>query len=323
MRKALVAILTALVLGVAMGQAGPHVGLFLSIGNNEYNRSVEQGVRDYVEARGGRVTDFDANFDPAEQMNQLQDAITSGNYDAFIVYSVDGVSMTSGADLALEAGIPFIAVDVPVHPNRETLVPYASVTAQIARTGVGDGEQLGEAIVMACEGLEPCEVAFLIGFQGLSIDQDRLNALRGILSPHDHIELVTVQAAEYLRDVGYTVTTDILQANRGIDVIASVGDQMSLGARLAAEDAGLENQIKIIGNGASKEGYEAVANGQLFATVVNIPYTNGKIAAQMALQALAGDLVVRSVDMYDQSPPIPASGPVITADNLSEFEPEW
>jgi ribose transport system substrate-binding protein len=323
MRLAL-SFLTAFVLaGASLAQGGPHIALFLSLGNNEYNRSVERGVREIVESAGGAVTEFDANFDPAEQMNQLQDAITSQRFDAFIVYSVDGVSMTTGADAAAEAGIPLISVDAPIGTDRRTLVPYRNVSAQIARTGVGDGEQLGRAIVMACEGVNPCEVAFMIGFQGFPLDQDRLEAIKEILANHGHIEIVSVQAAQYLRDEGYAVSSNLLQANQNIDVIASVGDQMTLGAALAVEDFGLEGQVKLIGNGASEDGYRAVQDGTFFATVANIPFTNGKIAAQMALQAIAGELIVRSVDMYLQSPPIPASGAVITQESLGDFEPEW
>ena len=63
--------------------------------------------------------------------------------------------------------------------------------------------------------------------------------------------------------------------------------------------------------------------GRFFATVANIPYTNGQIAGQMALQAISGDLLIRSVNMYDQAPPFPASGPIITQDNYEDFTPQW
>lgn len=323
MRVTLSLLVVFVLAGASVAQEGPDIALFLSIGNNEYNRSVERGVREVIEAVGGTVTDFDPNFDPAEQMNQLQDAITSERFDAFIVYSVDGVGMTAGADEAAAAGIPLISVDAPINTDRRTLVPYHSVSAQIARTGLGDGAELGRAIVMACEGVDPCQVAFLIGFQGFPLDQDRLEAVEDILADHDHIEIMAVQAAEYLRDVGYSVSSDLLQANPNIDVIASVGDQMTLGAALAVEDFGLEGQVKLIGNGASFDGYRAVQEGTFFATVANIPYTNGKIAAQLALQAIADELLIRSVDMYLQSPPIPATGAVITQETIGDFEPEW
>ncbi|MDE0099380.1 MAG: sugar ABC transporter substrate-binding protein [Truepera sp.] len=321
MSKKLLVILIAFAVGsVTFAQ---RIALFNPLGNNEYVRNAELGVRDIIEGAGGSVEAFDAGFNPEEQLNQIEDAITSGNFDAFIIYPVDGVGVTVGVDAAAEAGIPVIALDAAINPDRKTLVPYANVAGQIARTGIGDGEQIGQAIVMACEGISPCEVAFIIGFQGFPLDVDRLEAIEDILADYADIEIVSVQEGQYLEDVGFDVATDMLQANPGIDVFSSVGDQMILGAELAVQDAGLEGRVRLVGNGASQDGYAAVEQGRWFATVANIPFTNGQIAAQMALQALAGELIIRSVNMYDQSPPFPPTGPIITRENVGAFEPQW
>ena len=308
---------------VAQDDEGPNIALFNPLGNNDYVLNAENGVRDVVEGAGGTIVTFDAGFDPEEQLNQIEDAITSENFDAFIIYSVDGVGVTVGVDAAAEAGIPVIALDAPINPDRNTLVPYANVDAQIARTGEGDGEEIGGAIVMACEDVDPCEVAFIIGFQAFPLDVDRLTAIENIVAQHDNIEIVAVQEGLYVQDAGFDVATDMLTANPDIDVFASVGDQMILGAELAVQDAGLEDSVKLVGNGASIDGYNAVVEGRWFATIANIPFTNGQIAGQMALQALDGTLIVRSVNMYDQSPPLPSSGAIITQENAAEFEPQW
>ena len=163
----------------------------------------------------------------------------------------------------------------------------------------------------------------MIGCEGFPLDLDRFQAVEAIVGQHEHIEIVAMQAASYTNEHGFEVATDMLQANPNIDVFASVGDQMTLGAELAVEDAGLTGQVALVGNGASIDGYNAVKEGRFFATVANIPYTNGQIAGQMALQAISGDLIVRSVNMYDQAPPYPSGGPIITQDNYADFEPQW
>lgn len=325
MKRSILFLLVSMLLlavSVSAQDSGPKIALFNPLGNNDYVASAEKGVRSIIEAAGGTVQAFDAGFDPAEQLNQLQDAITAGGFDAFIIYSVDGVGITVGVDAAAEAGIPVISLDAPINADRQTLVPYKNIAGQIARTGLGDGKYIGQAIVMACEGIDPCKVAFLIGFEGFPLDLDRLSAVQDIIASHPNISIVATQAASYTAEGGNSVTANILQANPDISVIASVGDQMIVGAELAAEDAGIEG-IKYIGQGASKDGYDAVAEGRWFATIANLPYTNGQIAAQMALQAIEGDLLIRSVDMYNQSPPLPSSGPIITQANAAEFEPQW
>jgi ribose transport system substrate-binding protein len=325
-RKFSLTVLLALLLVSLMpvaAQDGPAIALLLPLSNNEYVRNAALGVQEIIEGAGGSVAEFDAGFNLEEQINQIQDAITSGNFDAIILYTVDGVGITVGVDMAWEAGLPVIALDAAINADRKTLVPYKYVAGQIARTGDGDGGHIGQAIVMACEMVDPCEVAFMIGFEGFPLDLDRFQAVEAILDTHDHIEIVALQAASYTNEHGFEVSTDMLQANPNIDVIASVGDQMTLGAELAVEDAGLTGQVALVGNGASIDGYNAVKEGRFFATVANIPYTNGQIAAQMALQAISGDLIIRSVNMYDQAPPFPASGPIITQDNYEDFTPQW
>jgi ribose transport system substrate-binding protein len=326
LRKSLfVSLVLSLFLAVSLAgaQDGPTIAVFSPLGNNDYVLATETGVTEVVEAAGGSVVIFDAGFDPAEQLNQIEDAITSGNFDAFIIYSVDGVGVTVGVDAAAEAGIPVIALDAPINTDRTTLVPYENIAAQIARTGAGDGALIGEAIVMACEGIDPCEVAFIIGFQSFPLDVDRLAAVEAIVAENDNIEIVAIQEGLYVEDEGFAAATDMLTANSGIDVIASVGDQMILGAELAVEDAGLVGQVALIGQGGNIDAYNAVAEGRWFATIANIPYTNGRIAGQMALQALDGSLIVTSVNMYDQSPPYPATGAIITTENAANFTPEW
>ena len=318
----LLAIALALLMPVA-AQDGPRIAVLLPLGNNEYVRNFALGVQNVVEAAGGSIAEYDAGFNLEEQINQIEDVITSGDFDAIVLYTVDGVGITVGVDIAHEAGMPVIAADAAINPDRKTLVPYKNVSAQIARTGDGDGSQIGQAIVMACEEVDPCEVAFMIGFEGFPLDLDRFNAVEDVVNMHEHIEIVTMQAASYTNEHGFEVATDMLQANPGIDVIASVGDQMTLGAELAVEDAGLTGQVALIGQGASIDGYNAVKEGRMFATIANIPYTNGQIAGQMALQVIAGELYVRSVNMYDQAPPFPPTGPIITADNYEGFEPQW
>ncbi|MFN8451990.1 MAG: sugar ABC transporter substrate-binding protein [Anaerolineae bacterium] len=318
----LIAVLLVVTVSAYAQDSGPSIALFNPLGNNDYVASAESGVRSIIEAAGGTVQAFDAGFDPAEQLNQIQDAITAGGFDAFIIYSVDGVGVTVGVDAAAEAGIPVISLDAPINPDRQTLVPYKNVAGQIARTGLGDGKYIGQAIVMACEGIDPCKVAFLIGFEGFPLDLDRLQAVQDIVAAHPNIQIVATQAASYTAEEGNSVTANILQANPDLSVIASVGDQMIVGAELAAEDAGIDG-IKFIGQGGSQDGYAAVKAGRWFATIANIPYTNGQIAAQMALQAIDGTLIIRSVDMYNQAPPFPPSGPIITQANVDEFEPQW
>jgi ABC-type sugar transport system substrate-binding protein len=180
-------------------------------------------------------------------------------------------------------------------------------------------------IVRACDTVpeKPCKVGYLNGAQALTIDQDRVEAIGNVLADHPDIEIVANQEALYLQDKGYEVAQNMLQANPDIDVLATSGDQMMLGAEQAVIDAGLQGKILLLGNGTGERGYEAIKEGRFWANYADIPYTMGQIAGEIAIKAVRGEEVPRSVKNDEQKPPLPPDGPIITQENVDQFEPQW
>lgn len=320
-----VLLLTLLMLGatVQAQSAKTDIGVFIPVLGNSYTKAFTDGIKSVADKHGGAVQVFSGEYNQTKQLNQMQDAITSGRFKAFIVYAISGTDVVSGVDAAVAAGIKVVGADVVIGSHPNSLVPYKGLSGFVGGTGQEDGQYIGDLVVSACKDVNPCKVAYLIGVQALTVDQDRLTALKATIASHPNIKLVAVQEGKYLQNVAYSVSQNILQAHPDLNVIASSGDQMTLGAALAVNDLGLTGKVKLIGNGASKEGYKAVVDGSMYGTVANIPYTEGQIAAQMAFDALAGTNYVRSVDFFTQSPPNPPSGPIITKDNATAFQPQW
>lgn len=303
------------------------IALFHTVLGNTYTKAVSDGVEDAAARLGGTVDIFgsDPPFDATSQSNQIQDAIISGNYDAFVIYAVDGNAVVPDVEDAIAAGIKVVAIDVVIGPDARTYEPYDGIVSYIGRTGIDHGTFLGQMMVRACEQVEdtPCEIGYLNGVQALTIDQDRVEAIEAVLADHPDIEIVANQEAFYLQDTGYEVAQNMLQANPGIDVFATSGDQMMLGAEQAVIDAGLEGQVLLIGNGTGERGYEAISEGRWFADYADIPYTMGQLAGEIAIKAVRGEDVPSSVKNDEQKPPLPPDGPIITQDNVDEFEPQW
>lgn len=301
------------------------IALFHPVLGNTYTAAVSDGATEVAEQMGASVSVFGADpaYDPVAQSNQIQDAITSGEYDAFIIYAVDGNAVVPDVEDAVEAGITVVAADVVIGPDSRSTEPCCGIVSYVGRTGYDHGMMLGEMIVQACEGIDPCEVGYLNGAQSLTIDQDRVAAIEEVLSEHDHIEIVANQEAFYLEDEGLEVAQNILLANPDIDVLATSGDQMMLGAEQAVIDAGLEGEVRLLGNGTSERGYEAVQEGRFWANYADIPYTMGQIAAGIAVDALRGEDVPSFVNNDEQIPPLPEGGPIITQENVDQFESQW
>ncbi|MFZ5436935.1 MAG: sugar ABC transporter substrate-binding protein [Bacillota bacterium] len=308
---------------VAPDQKPVRVAMFILVRANAYDQARIDGVNSKLKDLNAEVDIFSCEFNTLEQINQIQDAITAGKYDAFIIHPNDSNAVVPVIQEALKKGIVVIGADAPIGPDTRSLKPYpAGVTSIIGRTGWSTGTWLGKAVVKASEG-KPTKVAYLIGVEALSIDRDRYEALKQVIKDHPNIEIVAFQEGQYRRDISREVMQNVFQARPDINVVVSSGDQMTLGAYDAAKEAGLEKNIKFIGNGCSKEGWQAIKDGQFFASYADIPYTQGQLLIETAVKAVRGEPVPESINLEDQRPPLPAEGPIITRDNISQFEPQW
>lgn len=303
------------------------IGLFHTVLGNTYTKAVSDGCGDSASKLGATVETFGADpaFDAIAQSSQIQDAIVAGKFDIFVIYACDGNAVVTDVEDAINAGIKVVAVDVVIGPDPRTYEPCCGIESYVGRTGIDHGTFLGDMIVRACDTVEekPCKVGYLNGAQALTIDQDRVEAITKVLADHPDIEIVANQEAWYLQDKGYEVAQNMLQAHPDINVLATSGDQMMLGAEQAVKDAGLEDQILMLGNGTGERGYEAIKEGRFWADYADIPYTMGQIACELAIKAVRGETVPKFVKNDEQKPPLPPDGPIITQENVDQFKPQW
>ena len=299
-----------------------HIAFFMAAAANSYAQAQLEGVQEVAEAMNATVDTFDGRFDAQVQYSQLQDAIASGQYAGFIVSPNDGNALMPVIEEAIAEGIVVACVLAPCGPSFDTLEPQ--VEGQLLYAGIPfkqNGADIGELVVQACEGKDPCQVAYMPGLPGLPLETARLEGFQGIVGQQEHIELTITSAGEYLAETALPVAQDVLQANPDIDVIASSGDQMIVGVEQAVEDAGLTGQVALIGNGGGQTAVDAVREGRWFGTAAAYPRSEGEIAADYVIRAVLGDEIepigLGTADLSD------GFGALITQENADEFEAEW
>jgi ribose transport system substrate-binding protein len=299
------------------------IAVLIPVLGNSYCEALVKGVKDTASRMGATVDVYSADYDAATQVQQLEDAVTSGKFNAFIIDPVDSMNLLPDIQDAAKTGIAIGTFDAIVGPNLNSLDPVEGVNVVVAVTGEIQGMAFGEKVVEACGDLNPCKVLYMSGFQQLMVDQERARAFHAVVDKYPQIEVVAEQESNYLQDKGFDVTQNILQSHPDINVIISVGDQSSLGAAQAVADAGLSDKVIILGNGASVEGVKAVQDGTFLATYAILPFTEGQIAAEWVIRAARGEAVHQGIDMTTVSPPLPATGPWITKDSADTFEAQW
>jgi ribose transport system substrate-binding protein len=298
------------------------IGVFLASAANTYWTAELEGVRDAAKKYGNvEVTVFDAQFNTNKQVNQLRDALVSKRFDAWFVGPNDGGPLTPTIRSAIKQGVKVACTLVPCGPDiRKTTIQIPGQTAQIGVGFYENGQQLGLLTKEACVGKNPCEVFWLPGLPELPLEKARTDGLNSIIKADKNIKIVAIQPGGYLAAPALEATQNVLQANPGVDVIVSSGDQMINGALRAAQLAGKDKQIKFFGNGCTFEAKRDILAGKVYGCAVYLPRTEGRMATDLLIRAVQGFSVgSRSIDPLTLSP----IGPIGRRSNISKFKPEF
>src|SRR5262249_3805620 len=149
---------------------------------------------------GGVVSKvFDSkDFTAATQVTQLQDAITSKQYDAFVITPNDGGADTPVIKQALAAGIKggCISANCGPHPGA-TKNQIPGMTTTVALPFFQNGQMIAGLIVKACANKNPCNVVYMPGINSLPLEVARNRGLDGVLKQHPSIKIIARQEGKY------------------------------------------------------------------------------------------------------------------------------
>jgi ribose transport system substrate-binding protein len=297
------------------------VAFFASTLANTYVPAQVKGARSAAGKRNASVTVFDAVYDASKQLTQVQDAITSRKFDAFVISAVDGNALVPQIKKAIAAGIKVACISAPCGPDLTSLKPQvAGLTVHVGHSFVASGRIMAEQIVAACGKRDPCKVVLIPGLFAYPGDKVRRDTIHARLEPHSAIDIVSEQEGKYVADTARTAMLNVLQAHPDVNVVATTGDQMASGIEQAVNSSHRKGKVKIIGNGASVIGVSAVKSGRWYATVVLLPSTEGRVATDSVVRAARGAVgLPASIDVERLSP----IGRVVTSETVGRFKPEW
>ncbi len=297
------------------------VAFFASSLANTYVPAQVQGAKASARRRGASTTVFDAVYDASKQLTQIQDAITSRKFDAFVISAIDGNALVPQIKNAIAAGIKVACISAPCGPDLTSIRPQVpNLTVHVGHSFPASGRLMGRQVVAACGKRDPCKVVYVPGLYSYPADKIRRDAFHATLKPHRTIEIVSEQEGKYSAEAARVAMQNILQAHRDVNVVATTGDQMAFGIEQAIKAGSVQGKVKIIGNGASAVGVTAVRQGRWYATLVLLPYTEGRVATDHVVRAARGVAgLATSVDVERLSP----IGPVVTKATVGRFKAEW
>jgi ribose transport system substrate-binding protein len=247
------------------------------------------------------VISTDAGGDAAKFTSDVEDLLAQG-VDGLIVSAGPLESAPAALEAAEQAGVPLVMVD-----RKLTGGPYTSwIGPDNEAIGRQDGEYIADRL-----GGEGKLVVISGGPADNTIGLARTNGMLSVVE-QTNIEVVRApQFGDWSEDGGLAVAEDMLAAHDDIDAIFCENDSMCLGAQKAVEDAGLTEDIFLVGVDGQKEALQAILEGTNYeATGLNDSDQIGREGFHRLMAILAG---------ADSEKDTVLPSPLITRENAEKY----
>jgi ribose transport system substrate-binding protein len=232
------------------------------------------------------------------------DNLIAQEVDALLVNAVDPAAVVPSLKKASEAGIPVIMNNADTneegHQYTETFVTTDTY---------GQGFAVGEAIKAV---MEPnSKMAIISGKPGQSGVAERIQGAKDVLEGTG-IEFIAEQPAEWSKDKALTVMQDFLTRYPDLNGVYALDDPMALGALQAIKAGGRDDLLgKVFGVNGNKEACDAIANGEMGGTALQLSYLVGVYSVRAGWD-VTHDRIVDDI--------IAAPTVGLTKENLPEWE---
>ncbi len=267
-----------------------NIAFFGFAASNSFAQATWKGVQQTAKACGASAKFFDPNFVATTQVNQMEDAITTGNYQVFIVQANDGLAVVPAVERAIKKGITVVGEFTQIGSRYDTIQPQVPGLIFVGEGSVQNGHALGQLGIGACKGLNPCKVAYLQGFKTLPLDNARTAAVMQTLKTASNVQVVASPQGGYTQATGLAAAQDVLSAHPDVNLI--IGSSQAIeGAQLALKRAGKLGKVKLIGNGGSCQAIAGVKSGNWFASYIVAEKSDGAIATKFGIEAANGKSV--------------------------------
>ena len=150
--------------------------------------------------------------------------------------------------------------------------------------------------------------AIIEGIAGGFFSQARLIGFHKVIDQYSGIKIVGTLAADWNREKGIKAAEDFLTANPPgkLDFIWAASNEMGLGAMLAAEAAGRQDEVKIFTNDVTPESAEMSREGRIIAETTHGFADWGWYGVEYAVRAALGISVppifdIRPRTMYKEN----------------------
>jgi len=288
---------------------------------NSYDAPMLAAAQAVASDNNATLKVFDANNSPQTQYSQLQDVITSGQYNGIILQPIFGTGLISLVQQAIAKGIKVVNMDQVLGPNYSTDAPQVKgLAANVMFVPTEIGTKLGNMVVQACQSknLNPCNVGYLYDIKASALDVAISGAFNKAIAADPGVKVVAQGQSFFSPTDGLTAVQDMLAAKPDLNLIVG-SDQGIEGGVEAVAAKHLTGKVILVGYGASAAALAGVASGAWYGDVAQAPSSEGRLAVQALVKALRTGQDSGGIDPVAE---LPNNG-IVTKADVSQFTAEW
>lgn len=261
-------------------------------------------------AAGATVNRLSQEFDVQKGTDQLTTCVSQGA-DGIVLWPLDPQAYIPGMIAAKDAGIPLIIINSPMDAAAEEY--YDSFTGPDVYE---EGELSGEALNEVLGGTG--KVVIIAGQAGNGTTIGRTDGFTDKLKElGSSIEVLQVVNADFDQQKALEASRDLItRFGDDIDGVYANDDTMALGFIDAWLESGrsADSLPPIVGINGQVQAFDLIKAGQYYATIVQSPAEDGKLAAETIIKLIKGESV-------DKRLPIPLT--VVTSENVESVDPAF
>lgn len=292
----------------APGADGANVVLLTVTEECEYCALHLRSFRETALAAGINLDVKINDFDPAVQANQVDQAL-SQNPDLIVLWPADASALIPSIRNINEAGIPLVITNSA--PDEEFADLWLTFTGP---DDYGNGVSAAQAMIQGFEASGVGDVGTVFVITGVPGTPPQIQRLAGFVdtlaAEAPGIEVVADQAGDWDQTQATEAAAALFTQHPNVNGVYAQADNMLAGVIVAAQRAGIEpSSLTLVGSNCSIEGVTAIEEGTQYASVLQSPIDDGRVAAEATVALLNGE----SVDSVVFLP-----NPIITADNVQD-----
>lgn len=272
---------------------------------------MQQSAMDKADELGVELLFQSCELNAATQKSQVETMLGQG-IQALVIEPADADSMAVTAQMVRDQGIPVI--------NLEQRITGFDSDLWIVGDSYKVGQSQVEDFIKVWGEDTPANIVLLCGTAGDEVAETISKGVRETAAKYKNLSIVVdQQVAEWDRQKAMNYMEDaIVQTGGKIDVVIANNDNMALGARKAAENAGIADDIWFIGADNDEEMDQGILAGKKMMTVDKGAILQGQRIVEAAYKLAKGE--TPESDGADGAMPIwytPVQ--MVTQDNIEEI----